>query len=454
MNSFKNVVVTAILLAVGYGAYVVLNNPPTSLDQQFEDEQWGTPIEKAEVAVKGAADNVKNAFASGLESVTSLAADDDWPSQEKTSDLHRAPPITPGNDAHDMSFASVDEYPKTENPSAYFAENDDANYEANDDDGSFYASQASNDAPPLLDAPAIDSAADARNTAVSDPASNYDNSYESSYNETASSGDYPEITEYPTTDLGPPENSNPQPGVAAASNDAFEATWFAVLEKLQQDRLDEALLDLSAWYGDDSLSPQQSKRCVEKLDQLAGTVIYSGRSYLEPAYQVRSGESLQLIAERLRVPVDFLAKINGISPPYLVNPGEYLKIVRGPFRAEVSRGRRELTMFLGQYYAGRFGVNFGRDLPNQDAVYEVAEKTLGRNFFDVRTGDEILRSDPANPYGGYWIGLRGDQVTAAHNVGIHAVAGNEGVGCIGLRKQDASDVHTILSVGSRIVIRR
>ncbi len=115
----------------------------------------------------------------------------------------------------------------------------------------------------------------------------------------------------------------------------------------------------------------------------------------------------------------------------------------------------QLTLFLGSYYAGRFSVLIGRDLPTQEAFYEVAEKSRGRSYFDRRKGREVMTGEASNRYGDHWVGLRGDQITAGHSVGIHGrpsdVAEGE-IGSISLRPWDAEDVFSILSIGSRVGI--
>jgi hypothetical protein len=234
--------------------------------------------------------------------------------------------------------------------------------------------------------------------------------------------------------------------------------WQASQQHLQAGELVEALANLSDWYGDPTLSREQTQRCVDLLDQLAGSVIYSRDHHLEPAYQVQPGETLADIAQRYQVPEEFLARVNGIAPPHAVVTGDTLKVMRGPFRGEVGLQQREFTLFLGRFYAGRFAIQLGRDLPSQEAFYEVAEKSDGRSYFDRRLGREILKGETDNRYGKRWLGLRGDQITVGHAVGIHSrpdqVQPDAEVGSISLAPPDADDVHAILSVGSRIHVRR
>ncbi len=95
------------------------------------------------------------------------------------------------------------------------------------------------------------------------------------------------------------------------------------------------------------------------LDPLAGEVIYSRRHLLDIAYVTNQGEVLEDIAKQYEVPSDILAKINAVDPVAPLPAGTRLKVVPGPFRAEIDLARSEMTLFVGELYAGRFAIEFG-----------------------------------------------------------------------------------------------
>jgi hypothetical protein len=237
---------------------------------------------------------------------------------------------------------------------------------------------------------------------------------------------------------------------------SFERVWAEVQQHLSENDLPKALQTLTPWCSEPELTKDQESRCMQLLDQLAGTVIYSRESYVESAHVVQAGETLEEIATKYAVPQEMLAKINGMAPPYALTTGERIKVMRGPFRATVSLFKSELTLFIGSLYAGRFPVTIGRDLPPEPAFYDVAEKSNGRNYFDRRMGREVLRSEEGNRYGDHWLGLRGEHITTGHSVGIHGRPlefSASDIGSISLDPIDAEDVYSILSEGSRIEIR-
>jgi lipoprotein-anchoring transpeptidase ErfK/SrfK len=246
---------------------------------------------------------------------------------------------------------------------------------------------------------------------------------------------------------------SPAPASAEDIHTQFARAFDAAQVQADLGKLPEAQLELSQWYDHPGLSEGESRQLIEMLDRLAGTVIYSHKHHLlERPYEVKPGETLEQIAQQHQVPWQLLAKINGIDDPATVQPGRTLKVVRGPFDAVVDAKHLRLTLFLAGRYAGRFAIGVGRDMP-----------PLATDDFEVRAvvanpvfhgQDMVVKAgDPNNPLGRIWIDL-------GNQVGIHGtndpqhVGANTGRGCILLKPADISHVQDILTVGSRVIIRR
>ena len=231
----------------------------------------------------------------------------------------------------------------------------------------------------------------------------------------------------------------------------FVSTMANVKHLLNQDRLADAHLELSRWHGDPRLSEVEQREVHDLLDQLAGTVVYSHESLVEPPYEVQPGETLQQIADRYQIPWQLLAKINGIADPLQVRPGEKLKVVRGPFSAVVDLNQKHLTLWIESRYAGSFPINVGRDQVAPPGTFEVKDKVENPIYYGP---DQVIGADdPVNPLGERWISL-------GQQLGIHGSNDPQGParaderGCIRLSDRDIHDVYDILSVGSKVVIRR
>jgi len=225
----------------------------------------------------------------------------------------------------------------------------------------------------------------------------------------------------------------------------------AVQRDLEADRLTDALRTLSRWYDDPRLTEPQRQRVLDLVDQLAGAVIYSREHRLLAPHVVKPGETLPAIAEGYHVPWELLAKINGVQDPEQLLPGQVLKVLPGPFRAVIDLDRFELTLLLDDLYAGRFPIGVGRDHPRLEGTYEVLAKARYPQYSGP--AGTFSSGDPNNPLGDRKLDL-------GSGVAIHGTNDPRNVGAVGgpgticLGQKDVEDVYDILSIGSRVVIRR
>ena len=246
-----------------------------------------------------------------------------------------------------------------------------------------------------------------------------------------------------------PANNVAEQNPAPASS-AFATAWAAAKQQVETGHLREALQALSVYYGSQELSGQQHKQLVPVLDYLAGEVIYSRKHYLFEAYTVGPNDSLASIAFQLRVPKQLLANINGIQDATTLQAGDELKIVQGPFRGEISVTNKELTLFTGNLYAGRFQVELGNEFNSQPRQYSILDKQEDRSYY-AADGSIIQGGALNNPYGKYWMDLGGS--LSIHTQPQDPATRQSGLGSVKLNPVDARDVYHILSAGSQVLVR-
>jgi LysM repeat protein len=227
-----------------------------------------------------------------------------------------------------------------------------------------------------------------------------------------------------------------------------------VQSALDRGELSQALLLLSDWYGDPSLSLAEATEVQELLSQLAGSVIYSTEHRLEPPYMVQAGEKLSDIAEKHSVPWQLLAKINGITDPNQLQPGQQLKVIRGPFSARIDLSERKLVLMLDRRYAGQFAIDIEPTTSVEEGYWSVNQKLLTPGSVGMVTPTagtlseerSILLTSTTDGNG---------QVTVLRGPGTSSPATTDPTGrVIQLRGTDVEDVYDILSLGSQVVIRR
>ena len=199
-------------------------------------------------------------------------------------------------------------------------------------------------------------------------------------------------------------------------------------------RLVEALRELSKWYDHPALTSTDQNQLVEMLGQLAGTVIYSPDPWLGPPYVVQPGDTLESIADGCQVPWQLLAKINGIQSATQLTPGEQLKVVRGPFHAQLNLQEQWLALFVDGMYAGRFAVQGGRETQKPEGTYPVTK---------------FGADNPANAARRPYVSLGGDL-----HLCVPDDAGTPDVAAVRINERDMADVFDMLSDRSQVTVRR
>ncbi len=251
------------------------------------------------------------------------------------------------------------------------------------------------------------------------------------------------------------EAQNSQPNTTQPSSSApilpFATAREQALELASTGKLSQALQLLSGYYDSPELTGSQHADLVDLLDALSREVIYSTRHLSENPHTVTASDSIAGLAQRYQVTPELLTKINRLGDSKTLLNGSQLKVLSGPFRAVVSLERQELTLFMGELYAGRFPVSFGQDPAPAEGTFEVVDRRRDRTYYAMG-GKIVPADDNHNPYGGYWLNLGQD--LCIHGTPEMASDELQGAGCISLAPLDAADVYTILAQGSQVSIVR
>lgn len=234
---------------------------------------------------------------------------------------------------------------------------------------------------------------------------------------------------------------------------SIAGVWAEVDRLVAADEYRKALGVLSKNYGRKGLTGPQQQKLQGWLDALAGKVIYSTEHHFfrEP-YIVRQGETLESIASQLKIPAEVIYNINRAKfvGSNEVTSGMHLKVVNGPFHAEVDLDSKMMTLFIKNLYAGRFPVAVGISGNPHEGNFRVMVKSPKGYTWRDANGKEYPAGAPGNGYGPYWIGL--EDSLCIHAVPPDTPHGHHG--CIGLSEKDAKDVFGILSKDSQLSIVR
>ncbi len=179
-------------------------------------------------------------------------------------------------------------------------------------------------------------------------------------------------------------------------------------------------------------------------------------------YTIQPGESLNKIARHFNVTDDLLAAINNIANKNQIRAGQRIKIIKGPFRAVVTKTDFAMDIYLQGTFVKRVPVGLGAEDGTPTGVWKVKNKLKNPQYYPPRGGQIILADDPENPLGERWIGLEGVEGNAVGQLryGLHgtiepdSIGKNVSLGCIRMHNADAEEVYDLLVVGkSRITVK-
>ncbi|MFV1964807.1 MAG: LysM peptidoglycan-binding domain-containing protein [Pirellulaceae bacterium] len=433
METLKTAAIVVLLLAVLYGVYLVLNKPDPSPPGDLAWETGATAPLQVDLGESGSDASVATGDSSAttpqrVEMPPTSAVPETVPAPDFVDEPAPSETIEPPADPARTADASPNDHsPETDRP--------DWRSEAD------WSSVTPPEAPPTETL--VENGGDRASPATE---SEYPTGPNSSSWQTEEEATVPETAV--TQDVAPPTAAGSQGEQPSVGSSVVESALQSAKAKIADEQWYDALLTLSIVYGSHDASEDGNRRLLELLDPLAGKVIYSDEHLIDAPYEVARGDTLAHIADRYQVPWQLLANVNGIESPELLEPGTKLKVIRGPFRAEIDLRRNELAVFAGRLYAGRFPITVGGDPEPQEGDFRVYDKQPGRTYY-AGDGRTVPADDASNPYGSIWIDLGGD--LCIHGSSESAPPGQ---GCISLSPIDANDVYGILSKGSTVTILR
>jgi LysM repeat protein len=242
--------------------------------------------------------------------------------------------------------------------------------------------------------------------------------------------------------------------------------------KLDGNHLLDARRILEAALMSGKLSSGDVTSAKTTLSTINKTVVFSPRRFPEDefggSYVVKPGDVLQHIAAQNDVTWQLLCRINGLLDPRRLRAGQTIKVIKGPFCAVVYKKAFTMDIYLGSpgekgsIYVTSFPVGLGKDDSTPTGVWMVEphNKIKHPTYYSPRGGGVIAADDPANPLGGFWIGLSGidGHAVGKTSYGIHgtidpnSIGKMESMGCIRLRHDDITLVFELLVEGKSTVV--
>lgn len=210
------------------------------------------------------------------------------------------------------------------------------------------------------------------------------------------------------------------------------------------------------------MNAEQRKYVKTQLSKLSQKWLFS-RTVLpdDPlcqSYRVRSGEVLEVIGNRHKVPYEILMDINKITDPRSLQAEQSIKIVKGPFHAKVYRSTFTMDVYLQNTYVCSYAVGLGmpgKETPTGLWRLRSGGKAYATSWRDPDTGRVYQPEDPDYPLGSRWMALEGleGEAEGRDGFGIHGTNVPEQIGtagsrgCIRMYNGEAKKVYNMLFAG-------
>jgi LysM repeat protein len=212
----------------------------------------------------------------------------------------------------------------------------------------------------------------------------------------------------------------------------------------------------------EKLSPNLRSAVKFQLSKLAEKWLFTPEVFsgdkLTTRYQVQQGDHLERIAKKYKVPYEILMQINGIDRPELLQAGQRIKVIEGPFNVVVYKSNFTMDLYLQDKYIKTYRVGLGsveHETPSGRWQVESGGKLIKPTWTDPDTGKTYVGNNPDYPLGSRWIAIEGidDATRPRTGFAIHGTKDPESIGtrssrgCIRLYNGDVVEVYNLLYGG-------
>ena len=176
---------------------------------------------------------------------------------------------------------------------------------------------------------------------------------------------------------------------------------------------------------------------------------------LGSTYVVTKGDTLSAIASRHKVGTGLLVHLNDLKNPHLIRVGQRLRVIEGPFRIEIEKERKLLSLYLDDKFIRSYRVTTGQDNSTPEGEFSIIRKLVEPPWTDPYNRTIVRADNPEYPLGSRWI----EFVPPPGAYGIHGSKDAEDIGkeasfgCIRVLHPQEEEIYDFVILGSPVLIK-
>ncbi len=234
--------------------------------------------------------------------------------------------------------------------------------------------------------------------------------------------------------------------------------------------LSEVLFNYTA-----ELKPENAAWIRAQLTEINDTYAYGKRNLTDDditaIHKVESGDVVERIANKYRVPSGLLLQISGMQSAKSLQAGQKLKTILGPIHARVVKHEYRMDLYAlnakgAKIYLKSFPVGLGADDKTPVGQFRIGSiedgvfrgKVEKPSWVDPDSGTKYASGAPDNPIGQFWIPLQGQEAATAKltGYGIHgtvdptSIGKSKSQGCVRLLDNDIKEIYHTVFCGKTV----
>ena len=174
-------------------------------------------------------------------------------------------------------------------------------------------------------------------------------------------------------------------------------------------------------------------------------------------YEVRSGDSLDVIASRSGTTADLIQVANRLQDPNKIRQGQHLQVFTGEFHIVASRKRNDMVVTMNGEFFKRYMIGTGKQGKTPVGTFKIVEKQKEPAWWPQ--GREVPFGHPDNILGTRWMSIRATGDTPdVKGYGIHgtwddaSIGKAESAGCLRMRNKDVEELYVYVPRGTPVTI--